>query len=96
MNGFGRRHLAAMLVFLAFAFLWIRPAQGAPPSLSGRILKMDGRTPVPGAEVTLFPEPGGASKKTVSKSDGRYQFTGIEAGYYRLQAKARGFLEEWR
>lgn len=53
---------------------------------------MDGqRLGVAQATVVLETSQGAAVRKTVSDAAGRYQFTGVDAGSYKLRFSASGF-----
>jgi hypothetical protein len=66
-----------------------RPGAEELINLGGQVLA--GTDPVPGAAVRLLAEPGGVRvQATTADDDGRFRFTGVRAGPYRLRAGAQG------
>jgi protocatechuate 3,4-dioxygenase beta subunit len=60
--------------------------------VSGWVREDDG-SPVPGAQVTLSPLPGGTVLSMLAGVDGAFRKAGIPAGRYRVQAAQTGFVE---
>ena len=62
-----------------------------PPSrLVGRVLAASSESPVAGAEVVLRASDG-SERRVVTESDGRWSFSGVGAGTYRMTVSAKGF-----
>ena len=56
-------------------------------SIYGIVSDMETGEPLRGASVMLSP----GNQTTVTGSDGHYEFSNLEAGYYKLQASANGY-----
>ena len=92
-----RRLRLLSLVLLATLALWapIASAQIDTGSVNGRVVDPSGAI-LPGAVVNIKNEDTGLTQSFTTGSDGRYSFTALKVGPYRLTATAAGFeqLEE--
>jgi tetratricopeptide (TPR) repeat protein len=92
-----RRHSRSEKVWIAlfmgslvlFSFSWEGRCQLARPDLQGTVRDQAAR-PVANAEVLLRPDGSSSSRKTTTDADGRFAFTGLEAGNYTLSAATAG------
>jgi len=79
-------------LFLILGSLWIVAAQSPKAGIEG--LVTDGqRLGIPQTTVIVQSSQGATIRKTVSDAAGRYQFTGLDAGTYRLKFSASGFQD---
>ncbi|HMD83718.1 MAG TPA: carboxypeptidase regulatory-like domain-containing protein [Terriglobia bacterium] len=82
-----RRPAPLRLIFLFFAFLLaVSPSFGQVAALQGVVIDQSGAVVV-GATVTLT-GPSGLTQSTKSGKDGAYQFSGLKADVYVVQASA--------
>ena len=94
------RYALRVVLALAAALAWVRPASSQDAALEGRVLEADGATAaedrtVEGALVSLFR--GGETRATaVSDGEGRFRIGALPAGPYLLRIERLGFatLEE--
>lgn len=78
--------LIASIIFLLTATnSWAQSA-----GLSGSVLDPSGKI-IAGAEVTLTNEATGGARTANSESDGKYYFTQLAPGKYKMEVKAQGF-----
>ncbi|MCW5966372.1 MAG: von Willebrand factor type A domain-containing protein [Bryobacterales bacterium] len=75
------------VLILCVLLLW---AQGPAPSLEGVVHDASGGV-LPGATVEVLNSAGTVVATTTADATGRYRFTGIPAGRYRIRAYAPGF-----
>ena len=61
-------------------------------AIGGRVEAIDGSGPLPRAEVRLHGSGAAESRALSTDERGRYEFTGLTAGRYRLTAERRGYL----
>jgi hypothetical protein len=87
------------VVALSSPPLSIQAAQSAA-TITGRVIDGDTQAPLAGARVMLLPAlmgaprgPMGPPVQTVTGDDGRYTFSGIAEGSYRLQVQRIGFIQ---
>lgn len=80
------------------AFVWVLAAvfavpQNAPPpaAITGRVVDASSGTPIPRAVVILRGTRDGTSIEKAAAADGRFEFTGLQAGRYDVQAIAGEF-----
>jgi len=76
-----------VLLFLLFA-LSVNAVLAQTVPVTGRVMSATNQ-PVSGAQVSLQPL-GGSALTVTSDASGRFQFSGVEPGEYRLTAKAIG------
>lgn len=81
---------AAIFLLLLGATAVVAAAQGSFVSLSGRISDEQGRG-VEGVAVVLVNDARQASYEVKSNANGQYEFVGLPAGEYSLQAGGSGF-----
>ena len=81
---------ATIFLLLLGATTAVAAAQGSFVSLSGRISDEQGRG-VQGVAVVLVNEARQASYEVKSNANGQYEFVGLPAGEYSLQAAGSGF-----
>jgi hypothetical protein len=86
----GNRSGRAMLLLGALLLPAVLLAQNDTAVLSGRVLDATGLG-VPGAQVRLTKRSTGATRETLSASDGVYRIELIEPGDYALRVAANGF-----
>jgi len=67
-----------------------RPAWSQSAGLSGAVLDSSGAS-VAGAQVNVTNEANGATRNASTEGDGKYVFTQLFPGKYRIEVKARGF-----
>jgi Fe(3+) dicitrate transport protein len=79
---------SALVVFLGVLLLGSTTARAQGVPVAGRVVSPAGQ-PVPGAEVVIEPS-GGAASAAVTDPTGRFEFTGVEPGEYRLTARSIG------
>jgi len=79
--------------------LSVQAAQSAA-TITGRVIDGDTQAPLAGARVMLLPAlmgeprgPMGPPAQSVTGDDGRYTFSGIAEGSYRLQVQRIGFIQ---
>ena len=80
--------------------LWARgPLLAQPPTpatgsgfISGQVIEGGTTRPVPGATVSLNVGPRIAAREVIADSQGRYVFSGLPAGEFRLTARKPGWL----
>ncbi len=65
-------------------------AQPAEATVAGTVQDQSGGA-LPGATVTLAPQPFGAPRRAVTDANGRYEFAAVPAGDYRVRATLTGF-----
>lgn len=82
------RRLAGVLLLLFTPHL--AHAQPATASLSGTLADTSGGV-LPGVTIVVAPVPVGTPRQAVTGQDGRYEFTGLPAGDYRVEASLAGF-----
>lgn len=80
----------AFCLALAFVFLQAFGAHAEDITVTGRVIDVAGE-PAPDAVVTLRPLKGSGGFTAETEADGRFRFTTVPAGRYRLQAEADGF-----
>ena len=80
------RHLILLLALTTIGLAQIAPTA----SLTGTVTDASGGS-VPGARITLTNVETGFERRAVAQSDGRYLFSQIPVGLYRLEATADGF-----
>jgi protocatechuate 3,4-dioxygenase beta subunit len=90
-----RRVLPIVLLGIGFAVDGPR-AQQAPPAatgfISGQVVEGGSTRPVPGATATLtFVTPRGPARQIIADGRGRYVFSGLAAGEFRLTADKTGW-----
>jgi hypothetical protein len=81
-------------LFIA-AFLLVGSLHAQNAGLSGTVLDASGGS-VAGAQVNLANEATAASRSTVSESDGKFVFTQLAPGKYKLEVSAQGFRKAVR
>lgn len=93
--------MAPVLVAMLAALLQVIPPSSA--QLSGRIIDHSTGAPIPGAQITLFPDPGESGRSNpstwvhaVSGPDGSYAFPPLPPGAYRLRTHKQGFVDVTR
>lgn len=82
------RRTTALVLFLSLFGFAFRVAEAQTVQLAGQVVSVTGQ-PVPGAEIILQPLQGAAST-TTGEISGRFQFSGVEPGEYRVTARAIG------
>ncbi|HLG55277.1 MAG TPA: TonB-dependent receptor [Vicinamibacterales bacterium] len=82
------RRTISLVLFLSLGGLDFSFAEAQTPQVGGQVVSVTGQ-PVAGAEVSLQP-PRGSASTTISETSGRFQFSGLEPGEYRVMAKAIG------
>jgi outer membrane receptor protein involved in Fe transport len=83
--------LSSCLRFVCL-FLLISGTAFAQTAVEGTVHDTRGR-PVPNASVSLEHQDGGITLTTVSGSDGKFRFSGVEGGACTLQAEAAGYFK---
>ncbi len=73
-------------------FLLISGAAHAQTVIEGTVRNAAGQ-PVPNASVSLQHPEGGTPLTTVSDSNGKFRFSGVEAGAWTLQAEAANYFK---
>src|SRR5580700_1469440 len=79
------------LLLLGFCMAMMSPGQGLT-SVAGNTKDPSGAV-IPGASVVLMNVDTGAERNVVSDSQGRYSFSQVQPGSYKLTAKASGFSD---
>jgi len=74
---------------LLIAFTWTASAQTGTSSVSGTVKDPQGNL-VPGATVSLAGGQG-TSRTTITSDSGRYTFSAVQPGSYRIEIEAKGF-----
>lgn len=97
------RNNKAIVAFVGGLLFMAAPAsaQVNGGSVSGLVVEADTRRYVPGADITLEPAPAGVvtdtqarladARRTLTDAFGRYQFTGLVPGTYRVHVQALGY-----
>lgn len=85
------------LLFFLFLLFAVGPAHGVQQAqrgyrISGVVIDSVTSAPVVRAEVSLHLDT--EETKTTTRDDGRFVFQGVEAGKYRLDATAQGYVRE--
>jgi carboxypeptidase family protein/TonB-dependent receptor-like protein len=96
--------LAALAILFSFALacLLARSAAAAPPNPQNGTASISGRVSVASSQgvsnnlsaITVKltgPAPGTTSQEQVSETDGRFEFTRLDAGMYKMEAAVEGF-----
>jgi len=83
------RRTRVSVLFLSLSGCALGIAEAQTVHLGGHVVSATGQ-PVPGAEIVLQPLQGTASTITAEVS-GRFEFSGIEPGEYRVTVRAIGF-----
>lgn len=85
-------NLVRYLVFCAALVPSLAAGQGAGGSVSGTVVDAEGAQPLADAGVALEPRSGGAALRTTrTDAAGRYRFTGVPDGDYRVQVRRLGY-----
>jgi hypothetical protein len=85
------------MTVLIFALLLFPPWANVPQApaaypIAGVVVDAVTGTPVPRAELWTFAK--NAEMKIIAGEDGRFRFTALEAGKYRLYGQAQGYVQE--
>lgn len=64
-------------------------------SISGHVYQSDGITPLPGAEVRIWPKNGGQIRSASTNPDGSYTVNGLSTGIYIAQIQATGYVAKY-
>ena len=67
-----------------------KPLAGASGSIRGTVTDVSGAA-ISHGEITAISEETGKSAKAVADDNGSYSFTGLPAGFYRLECRSAGF-----
>ncbi len=84
-NSFRRALLFSLMHALAAGSAWAQSA-----AFTGTVLDTSGAA-VAGAKVTITNEANGATRTATTESDGKYLFTQLAPGKYKMEVKAQGF-----
>lgn len=87
--------MSLLIVVSLASALFQSPAGAGGTSLSGVVVAEDGRTPLPGVEVTLIAVDErplrGSAYKAVTDADGRYRLERLQAGRYHVTVQKAGY-----
>ena len=70
----------------------LNPMSRHSAEIAGRISRTDNGSPIADAIVTLTSSPSLKNWSQRTATDGRYKFSGLAGGYYRLSAYRKGFV----
>jgi hypothetical protein len=84
-NSFTRALLFSLILAFAAGSAWAQSA-----AFTGTVLDTSGAA-VTGAKVTITNEANGATRTATTESDGKYLFTQLAPGKYKMEVKAQGF-----
>ena len=89
-----QRSSAALILVFVFSIALGLPcgsnAQLTASSVAGVVRDASGGA-LPGATVTLMPQPTGATRNTMSDAEGGYEFSSVPPGDYRVHVQLTGF-----
>src|SRR5947207_1768766 len=74
-----------------------KPAEKQECQISGTVVRQDGGEPLKNARVTLEPEARNQDNKRAvlrTAADGKFCFTGVAPGRYRLGAERSGYIKQ--
>ncbi len=64
-------------------------------TISGFVYQSDGITPIPGAQIEVWPRSGGQNRRAISGADGSYTIHGLSSGTYVAKVDSTGFETEF-
>src|SRR4026209_2766696 len=83
-------HYIGALVVLALAWTSALSAQAETVTLQGYVHEQGGK-PLAGVLIRVTSKMGKSDQQTKTADSGTYKFTGLQLGYYRLEASLAGF-----
>lgn len=84
--------LKLLLIGLIFLMSTEARVMAADVTLTGYVMKSDGKTPLAGVNVVASLESGNNPKTATTLADGKFIFTNLEGGTYSLMAFNEGYI----